>query len=164
MTIIINKPVLPDGATPEQTAEYNTNLAVYEGHLQEIRFNIWDSLDKDDLPDNKIDTVTRLQAAEQAIIAKYGSTVANRAAFEALTPPDQTRLLQGTILQTALYILPTLPQLKRGEFENYQAEYYQITNREKFLTDRLDDLFPEAETSGDLRPTGGCRVTYSVTY
>ena len=166
MAVIIQKPILPDNADQEQQAAYNTALAQYKSYLQDIRLNAWNYLAETDLPDNQIDTFSRLQAAEERILTLFGQPTLDRAGFNALSMADQNRLLRGVIFQTALAILPTVPQIKRAEFSNLENEYFQVTlsDREKALEDNINKLFPSATVAGNIVTTGGAVVDYPVAF
>lgn len=151
---------------PQAQMKFNQERAVYERYLNDIRIAVWDSLDKNDLPDANIDNSFRLEAAEEMIIKRSGRTSLTRAEFLALPASDQNKLIRGVILQTALYILPDLPQIKREDFGQYQEEYYQLSIEDKIkgLTDRISILFPEDPTNGttpgNLTPSGGSVVCF----
>ena len=165
MAIIINKPTIEQGAPPESVAIYNADLALYNSYLDAIRQSVWADLTAEDISDSEIDNVVILGAAEREIISKYGTTLRNRAAFTALNDTDKAKLIEGTILQSALFLLPRVPQLKRTAIEQTQYEYFQVTDREKELQSRLTLIFPDAETPtgpNALFPTGGGTINWDV--
>ena len=160
MAVIIVKPTLSDPITMEE----QTALDLYTSQLEEIRINVWDDLDSSDLPDNKIDTISRLQEAERSILSRSNQMQLTRTAFLALSASERAKLITGTILQTALYILPAIPQLKRGEFSDRESEYFQVTWQEKkeFLENRLNALFPETTPVGAITPSGGRIIRFDT--
>ena len=165
------RPTLPPNPDQQQQTDYNTalaaymtNLVKYKSYLEEIRFNTWDSLTELDLPDNRIDTLSRLQEAEDEILRRYGNTSLSESDFNNLDEEVQNRLIRGIIIQTALLILPTIPQIKRAEFSNFEGEFFQLTNREKLLEDRLNKLFPDTPEIGNMVTTGGANVNRFVAF
>ena len=166
MAIIINKPTLPEEATSEQQATYNTSLNLYNFYLDTIRTTVWRDLTAADIPEGLIDNPVMLQAAEREIISKYGSDIADNTAFKQLSDTDQSKLIEGTILQTALYLLPTVPQLKRQDINESEYEFFQVADRDKEIQARIGVLFPDAAPidPDDPVPNTACIVTYDITY
>ena len=161
MSIIVLKPTLPDSPTPEQTDQYNLALTDYNEIINEIRQSVWDSLDDKILPAGSIDNRSRLRAAERIILQRAGSADLTRAQFEALSQAEQDKLILAAIYQTALLILPAVPQLKRSEAGDFQNEFFQTVDREKFLEDQLDKLYPETVSDDEAMPSGGAIVSFN---
>lgn len=139
-------------------------LAIYNSYLDQIRFNVWSDLSTDDLSDNQIDNVSILGRAERTILKLAGKTSLTNREFEALAEPEKSNLLSGVILQSALYLLHSFPQLKRAQMTELQSEFYQDTTKEEFLEKQIQELFPQAVVSGQAVPSGGDIVTWDSAY
>ena len=161
MAIIIVKPTDP-GAD-----NYQSELDNYNQYLNTIRSTMWSGLTSEDVLDSEIDNVVALGAAERDIIRRSGITIPNEG-FSALPQSDQDKLLEATILRTALFLLPSVPQFKRTDVLTSENEFFQVEleDREDKLTARLDELYPDpdvpATIGGNLFPTGGEILTWDV--
>ena len=153
MIIIPTKPT-----DPSDTA----GLATYNSYLNQIRFAIWDDIDAEQLTDNQIDNVSNLWRAEQKIIELSGRSTLDRTGFDDLGTVEKNKMISGVILQTAIYLLHSFPQLKRAQMTELQTEFYQDTTKEEFLAAQIQELFPTAVVAGQAIPDGGALIEWNV--
>ena len=154
--IIIQKPTDPNAQN------YARDLANFNSYLDQIRFAIWDDIDAEQLTEAQINNVSNLWRADQKILELSGHSTLDRTGFDALGEAEQNKLISGVILQTAIYLLHSFPQLKRAEMTELQSEFYQDTTKEAFLEKQIQDLFPTAVVAGQAIPDGGGIIEWDV--
>ena len=146
--------IIPTKPDPSDAA----GLATYNRYLNQIRFAIWDDIDAEQLSDEQIDNVSNLWRAEQKIIELSGRTSLTTQQFNdpnMVSAIEKNKMISGVILQTAIYLLHSFPQLKRAEMTELQSEFYQDTTKEAFLESQIQELFPTAVVAGQAIPDGG---------
>ena len=159
--IFYKKPmiIIPSKPDPSDTAGLDT----YNKYLAQIRFAIWDDIDSEQLSDEQIDNVSTLWRAEQKIIELSGRTSLTAQEFTDLSDTvEKNKMISGVILQTALYLLHSFPQLKRAQMTELQTEFYQDTTKEEFLEKQIQDLFPTAVVAGQAIPDGGGIIEWTI--
>ena len=139
MDHVINLPANP---TPMQQAQY-------EKDINGIRQLVSIYLTKDDLPDSIIDSGIFLDSGERRIY-QINMTIKTNDKYDMASDADKARVKAQIQIQTAIYLIPAIPQLLEEQILRERVQFQTIDWQAKIelLEKRILDI------AGDDIPTG----------